>query len=203
VVRYTQTTFDLFDDPANTNGTFEPAGTFGAPLKDLLRMEGNYTFHFQATYGEDCTATRELLWSLHVDIGIDATRTDVSTTLGTQHPDGSRDVNIIINPRDKYGNYLGPGRTDGLSVNGSTGTTVTGPVHDLGDGSYSVPAVWDPASGNAPGVVIGQPDKPCIVVQDPKLAQEKCAQWRLLFWLLLIVALGLFLLLIILLLLFT
>jgi hypothetical protein len=44
---------------------------FGNPLKDLLTVEGNYTFHFEATYGEGCTATRELRWSLHVDVGID------------------------------------------------------------------------------------------------------------------------------------
>ncbi|HJR79348.1 MAG TPA: vWA domain-containing protein [Anaerolineales bacterium] len=188
IIQYTQTTFDLFDDAANLKGAFEPAGMFGRPLGDLLKMEGNYTFHFQATYGEECTATRELLYSLHVDVGVDPTRTDISTTVAEQRPDGTREIQVTITPRDRYGNLLGPGRADQLSVSGNTGTTVSGPVSDLDNGSYSIPAVWDRSSGNAPGIVIGQPDKPCIVVQDPKVANEKVRKWQLLFWLLLIFA---------------
>ncbi len=71
VVTYTDETFDLADDPASARGAFEPAGLFGKELKDLLTIEGNYTFHFQASYGLGCTSVRELLCSLHVDVGVD------------------------------------------------------------------------------------------------------------------------------------
>src|SRR5215208_148984 len=202
IVHYTEHTFDLSDDPANTNGTFEPGAVFGTFLEDQLAMEGSYMFHFRATYGQDCTATRELLWSLHVDVGVDPARTDVTTTIGDTRPDGSRDVTIVIIPRDKYGNNLGPGRLGELSVTGAAGSTVTGPVQDNGDGSYSVPVAWDPASGHEPGVVIGQPGRPAVVVQEPKHASpEDCRTWKILFWGALIVALILLLLIVLLLLL--
>jgi len=80
VVGYTEHSFDLFDDIAST-GYPEPAGVFGRPLKDFLTVEGNYTFHFEATYGEGCTATRELRWSLHVDVGIDPGSSSLTTSL--------------------------------------------------------------------------------------------------------------------------
>jgi von Willebrand factor type A domain/Trypsin-like peptidase domain len=196
LVNYTQETFDLSDDSENTNGSFEAAALFGKPLKDLLTMEGNYTFHFRATYGQGCIATRELLWSLHVDVGIDPGRTVVNTTVGGTRPDASRDVTIVVIPRDKYDNNLGPGRGDGISVTGGAGTTVTGVVQDNGDGSYTVPATWDPNSGYPPGVVIDQPGHPCVVVQEPPPAStQDHTKWKILFWLALLVALILLLLL--------
>ncbi len=187
-VGYTQQTLELLDDTAHTNAP-EPAGIFGNPLKDLLTIEGNYTFHFRATYGDKCTATRELLWSLHVDPSIDSSRTGVTF-------DGSGGKGTItIIPRDKYGNNVGPGRGDGLSFAGVPGTTVTGPVRDNGDGSYSVPVTWNPGSANGPGVVIGQPGRPSVVVADPRLAGKgRCRKWKILFWLTFIAALILLLL---------
>ncbi len=186
-VGYADLTFDLSDDPAHTNGTFERGGIFGSPLPDLLTAEGNYTFHFRATYGDGCTATRELLWSLHVDVGVDPARTDVTTTVTGTRPDGKREGTITLTPRDRYGNQLGPGRSDGISVTGSAGTTVTGAMHDNGDGSYSVPAVWDAGLGQGPGVVINQPGRPPVVTQGPPAPEEEDEGiWKLLFWLLLI-----------------
>jgi V8-like Glu-specific endopeptidase len=182
---YTQQTFELFDDPARTNGTFEPAGIFGNPLPDLLITEGNYTFHFRATYGEDCTATRELFWTLHVDAGIDPTRTDVNSTAILARPDGKRLVKINIVPRDKYGNHLGPGRIDTLSINGVLGTTPTEQPQDNRDGSYSIMAVWDPAVGPSPGIVISQPDRSPVVVQES--AGDR--KWKIWCWILLILVL--------------
>jgi len=188
VVGYTQQAFDLFDDVIHTNSP-EPAGLFGNPLKDLLTMEGNYTFHFQATYGDTCTATRELLWSLHVDPGIDSSRTTVTTNVSG----GTGTITLV--PKDKYGNNLGPGRGDGLSITGAPGTTVTGPVRDNGDGSYTVPVSWDPSSEDGTGVVIGQPGRPPVVVHDPKVkGKDRCSKWKFLFWLMLLIALVLLLL---------
>src|ERR1041385_4061405 len=150
VVGYTQHGFDLLDDIAST-GYPEPAGVFGHPLQDVLTVEGNYTFHFQATYGEGCTATRELTWSLHVDVGIDPGRSSVTTSLA----DGKGTITFV--PRDRYGNQVGPGLAGGFSVGGVAGTVVTGAVRDNGDGSYAVPIAWDAASGGSPGLVVNQP----------------------------------------------
>jgi V8-like Glu-specific endopeptidase len=199
-VSYSSLTFDLFDDPAHTNGTFERGAIFGSPLKDLLTAEGNYTFHFHATYGETCTATRELVWSLHVDVGVDPSRTDMSTTVTGTRADGKREAIITVIPRDRYGNHLGPGRSDGFSVAGGAGTTVTAPVHDNGDGSYSVPVTWDPGSGQSPGVVIGQPGRPPVVTQEPPAAKGDCRRWKYLAWLFLLLAVILLIMLVLLLL---
>lgn len=179
VVSYTDTTFDLGDDAANARGVFESAGLFGKELKDLLTVEGNYTFHFQATYGVGCTATRELQWSVHVDAGIDSGRTDIV-------PNCAAGI-ITIVPRDRYGNNLGPGRSDGFTVSGIPGTTVIGLIHDNGDGSYTIPVKCDPASGQQPGVVIGQPGRPGTVVVPTK--KDHCRKWKWLFWLMLLIAL--------------
>ena len=189
VVGYTQQTFDMFGGGDHTN-QFEAAGLFGnATLTDLLTMEGNYTFHFQATYGDSCTATRELLWSLHVDPGIDPSTTTVTTNLSG----GTGSITLV--PKDKYGNNLGPGRGDGLTVTGAPGTTVTGPVRDNGDGSYTFPVNWDPSSGDAPGVVVGQPGRPPVVVRDPSAkGKDRCRIWKILFWLMLLIAIVLLLL---------
>jgi V8-like Glu-specific endopeptidase len=181
-VAYTQQTFDLFDDVIHTNSP-EPGGIFGNPLDNLLTMEGNYTFHFQATYGDTCTATRELLWSLHVDSGIDPSQTMVTINLSG----GTGMITLV--PKDKYGNNLGPGRADGLSITGVLGTTVTEPIHDNGDGSYTVHVDWDTSSGNKPAIVLGQPGRPPVVIPGPTAGKDSCRKWKMLFWLMLLVAL--------------
>ena len=69
-IRYVEQQFTLREDPANTRGSFEPAGSMGLALPDFLRTEGTYTFHARASYGE-CDGTRELVWTVHVDVGVD------------------------------------------------------------------------------------------------------------------------------------
>ena len=181
VVGYTQQTFPLFDDAQHTNSP-EAAGIFGNPLEDLLTVEGDYTFRFQATYGEGCNATRELLWSVHVDTGVDPSRTAVTVNVSG----GTGTITFI--PRDKYGNNLGPGRGDGFTVTGAPGTMVTGPITDNGDGSYTVPVTYDPSTGDNPGVVIGQPGRPPIIVHGPGSGKDPCGHWKNLFWIMLLVA---------------
>jgi len=187
VVGYTNHNFDLFDDIAST-GYPEPAGVFGHPLKVFLNVEGNYTFYFQATYGEGCKATRELRWSLHVDVGIDPGSSSVTTSFA-----GGKGTITFI-PRDRYGNHMGPGLAGGFSVGGAPGTVVTGPVRDNGDGSYGVPIAWDPASGASPGLVINQPGRTPVSVSDPTLGGKGGGSvWRWLFWIMFVIALLLFL----------
>ena len=140
------TTFDLFNDLLNTNGAMELTATFGTPLVEFLNAEGNYTFHARATYGDTCRGMREVTWSLHVDVGIDAgTTTATSVDLP---PGGSGEIciRLTFTPKDKYGNLLGPGRADGFTVQPQPGSTVSSGVIDLGNGSYQVDVCGDGAS---------------------------------------------------------
>lgn len=192
LVEYGEQTFELFDDPAHDDGTMEPDGIFGTPLKDVLAVEGDYTFHFRATYGEGCTGSRELVRSLHVDVGVDPSRTDVRVDETGAAPGGGRSVTLTLTPRDRYGNPLGPGRGDDLSLGGGKGTTLAGAARDNGDGSYTVDAVWNPGAGGGPSVVVGQPGRTPVVVQAPPAGAPGAPRprhWKMLMWLLLILLL--------------
>ena len=162
-IRYLEQQFTLKEDAANTRGSFEAAGSLGVALPDFLRVEGDYTFHARATYGE-CSGTRELVWTVHVDVGIDPGRTGVtSDPLGTR-PDGHECQRLTFTPRDKYGNRVGPGRADDLAVSASPGSMLTSPVRDLRNGAYQVDLCWDPASASPPGILIAQPGRAPVTV---------------------------------------
>jgi hypothetical protein len=187
-ITYADQTFDLFDDTRHEDGAMEPDGIFGNPLANLLKMEGHYSFRAVATYGKNCTGTREAVWSLYVDVAVDPAKTGVVVNLGP----GNKGT-ITVTPRDGFGNNLGPGRGDGITVSGVPGTTITGPVNDNGDGSYTVPISWNPGTGQGPGVVVGQPGRGPVVVQPkPKHHHHK---WKWLFWLMLFIILILLILL--------
>lgn len=166
-VRYTETTIDLADDAANTEGLFESGGTLGKSLDDLLAVEGNYTFHAQATYGEACAGRRELTWSIHVDVGIDPGRTTVTSVPLPPGPGGGSCVRVTFTPRDRYGNLLGPGRGDSFTLEPRPGSHPAGPVTDLGNGAYQVDVYSDPDSLEPPGFGIVQPGRPPAVVTTP------------------------------------
>lgn len=164
VAKYVQTTFNLTDEARDTGGLFEHGGTFGKALSDLFTVEGNYTFHAKTSYGEDCAGSRELAWTIHVDVGIDPDKTTVSTTPLDPAGDGGPCVRMTFTPRDKYGNALGPGRLDGFKVEPRPGSKPVGPVKDLGNGSYQVDVCSDPDSLEPPGIVIVQPERPPVTI---------------------------------------
>jgi hypothetical protein len=167
VANYVDTTIALSDEPG-INGSFEPGGLFGRPLPDLFNVEGNYTFHARAQYTSDCTGTREIFWSIHVDVGIDPGKTTVTTTPLGDGPDGGPCVRMTFTPRDKYGNLLGPGRLDGFKVVAQPGSTPSGAVHDLANGSYQVDVCSDPGSVEPPSIGIEQPGRDVVVVRPPE-----------------------------------
>ena len=142
VITYTEETIELFDDASHDDGGMEPDGIFGNPLKDLFRHAGNYTFHALAMYGDECTGTRELTWSVHVDIGIDAGQTTVQTDVIATQPDGRQQVRIVFTPRDRYGNLTGPGRLDGFIASGIPGSVISGDVRDMNNGNYEVIVIY-------------------------------------------------------------
>ena len=164
VVNYVDTTFDLSDDSANTGGSFEGGSTYGKAMPDLLTAEGNYTFHAKATYGEACGGMRELVWSIHVETGIDPGKTTVTSTPINPGADGGPCYRMTFTPRDKYGNLLGPGRGDAFTLTKQPGSRPTSGVTDLGNGSYEVNVCSDPDSLEPPGFGIEQPGRPAVVV---------------------------------------
>jgi len=168
LIPVTTKTFELVDDgDLDGDGALEPDGVYGLPLTDLALFEGNYTFHAVATFGEECTGTRETTWTTYVSIGIDPGSTDVKTDPIGPGPGGCVLVRATMTPRDRYGNHLGPGRADSFAVTGQPGSSPVGGVRDNGDGTYSIDLCWDPDSPNPPGVVVTQPDRPPIVVPLP------------------------------------
>jgi hypothetical protein len=164
VVHYVDTTFALADDSVNTRGGFESGGTFGKELTDFFTVEGTYTFYAKATYGEDCLGMREMKWSVHIDVGIDPGKTTVTTTSLPPRPDGGQCVRMTFTPRDKYGNLIGPDRSDSFIVEPQPGNTSSGVVTDLGNGSYQVDVCTDPGSLLPPQISITQPGRPTVVI---------------------------------------
>ncbi|MGH9722485.1 MAG: trypsin-like peptidase domain-containing protein [Bryobacteraceae bacterium] len=161
----TTTAIELFDDgEIDGDGALEPDGVFGNPQKDLARIEGNYTFRARAVYGESCTGTRETSWTVYVQVGIDPGKTEVTTEVVGDLPDGRRRVRIKFCPRDRYGNYLGPGRAASFQINSQPGSTVIGSVLDLGNGCYTQDVAWDPAATDDPSISVTQPGRPPVVI---------------------------------------
>jgi hypothetical protein len=188
-------TTPLGQEPGDLRGAFEGGGRFGKELVDLLTVDGDYTVHAVATYGEDCVARREVLFSWHVEVGVDPEASDIVVTAsGTSG--GDTTGTITITPKDKYGNHVGPGLGGALGISGAGGTTVTGPVVDLGNGSYDLPASWP--AGGTPGVVVGQPGRPPVVVAPPATSPwgtwPGCLPWLLLALCLLVIVVLLLLL---------
>jgi VWA domain-containing protein/trypsin-like peptidase len=194
LVPETTHTITLTDDPAGTRGAFEPAGVFGAALPEFLTTEGTYQLRYHAEYGgPECTAQRELLSSLHVDVGIDPDHTALVVARTGTGPGGTHAGTITFKPEDRFGNCFGPGRPADIAVDGAPGTTVTGPPVDNSDGSYTVPVTWNPGLGE-PGIVVGQPGRPPVTVLPAGATQ--CRRWRLLSCLLLLLVLALLLVLV-------
>jgi hypothetical protein len=178
-------TLDLDDSPANNDGAFIAAGHFGLVSADLLTVDGEYGFRARATYGKGCTSTRETVWGLHVEVGIDPNHSEISVDDTGTGPGGRRIGRMTIMPGDKYGNKLGPGRADAISASGGSGTTITGPIVDNGDGTYTVSVLWEPGSG--PSVVLAQPGRSPVVVTPPSNGDHD--HWMKRCWWLIVLAL--------------
>jgi hypothetical protein len=63
---------------------------------------------------------------------------------------------------------------------------------DHGDGSYTVPGLWDPGQSPSPGLVITQPDRPPVVVTPPRPADHSHL-WKVWTWILLLLVIVLLL----------
>lgn len=153
--------YELFDDGEHGDGALERDGVFGLEIEDLIRHEGTYEFHAVASYEGrgGCTGRREALWSVAVVCGIDPERSDIDLRNERPSSGGRRRGDLAVFPRDRFGNALGPGRSNELSVAPMPGVTTEGSLRDGGDGWYHVPLGWDPAITTRPGVSLTQPDR--------------------------------------------
>lgn len=191
LVPTTERIIPLYDDGEHDDGAMEPDGIYGNPIDDLARVEGSYTFRARATFGDQCTATRELAWSTYVAVGIDPDATEVETEVIETFPDGRERVRINVTPRDRFGNYLGPGRLGTFDVEPQAGAEPVGGLLDEGDGSYVQDVRWDPDAGAEPGVTIVQPGrKPSMICPPPADEGETnggaADRWRRRFWIVLL-----------------
>jgi hypothetical protein len=162
LVGRTTTTFPLFDDDDHGDRSLEPDGQFGNAMPDLTRFEGNYTFHAKAAFGDGCTGTRETFWSAYVAVGIDPGQTGVTVTPTGALPGGKEGLTVHVTPKDRYGNFLGPGRGDSIVVGGLPGSDPVGGPRDLGNGTYDQDVAWDPGAEQPPGITVGQPGRPVV-----------------------------------------
>jgi hypothetical protein len=159
--------FPLFDDGVHQDGAMEPDGIYNHRLTNITCAEGTYQFRAVATYGEECRSTREALWSIHVEPGIDHDRSTVTVINVTDLPDG-RHGTLVIVPRDRYANPIGPGRAELFTVSPIPGVNIVGTVKDQKDGSYKVNIVWDTSTAPVPGILIRQPERDPVVMTPPK-----------------------------------
>lgn len=176
--------FTLFDDGLHADGAMEPDGVFGNIIPDVTRHEGNYRLRAIANFGPNLEFRREATWSVFVASGVDPDRTEVTTAAIPGQPDGS--VTVTITPKDKYGNFLGPGRVDSFSVEPAPGNDLLGDLRDTGQGQYEQDVKWDQSSGTAPGIIVVQPNRSPMTFPIPEKDQDgRSLNW---LWILLILA---------------
>ncbi|NNE22794.1 MAG: VWA domain-containing protein [Rhizobiales bacterium] len=163
VATYVEETHALSDGAADA-GTFRPAGVFGKLLDEVLVVDGTYTFHAKARIDGACSTTREVQWSHHVSVGIDPDATSVTVT-----PSATTDGRVVVTftPQDKYGNHVGPGAADDMTVTPLPGCTPVGGLIDLGDGRYRQDLECDPDSETPTGVTVTQPERDPVVLVPP------------------------------------
>jgi hypothetical protein len=102
-----------------------------------------------------------------VDVGIDPEKTTVTTTDLPPRPDDGSCVRMKFMPRDRFGNMLGPGRSDAFTVEPQPGSMISSPVTDLGGGTYQVDVCSDLDSLEPPAIGIAQPGRPPAVIKVP------------------------------------
>ncbi len=168
---YVDSNYVLTDEPEGSE-MFEPSGVFGTRLEDALVVDGNYTFHAKARVAINCMTTRECQWSYHVAVGIDPDATTVTAQPNGTSPTGGDKWQVTFTPKDRYGNYVGPGMGEDLDVLPLPGGTLVGGLIDLGDGRYVQEVETEPGGDADPGITVGQPDRPPVVVAPPTRQRE-------------------------------
>jgi hypothetical protein len=133
--------FRLYDDGNHGDGNPND-GTYANTFPNT-KIPGSYTFRFVASgipTGEGQHTTREWTKSFYNEVNTDAKYSVVDVKLSHQAADGKvlfyyYDVNIA--PRDKFGNYLGPGHPVTLTVTYPGASNQPATLNDNIDGTYT------------------------------------------------------------------
>lgn len=147
-------TLSAIDEGEPLDGAMEPDGIYAGEIANVTKVEGTYSFHAIARYSDDggCTSTREAMWSIYVHPQVDP---DSSIT-GVEVPPGTGEDErgyhrFTIEPRDVYGNRLGPGRLSHEDFTVGEGAWIRRMV-DVGDGTYQVYVARASQSNEAPSI---------------------------------------------------
>ncbi len=163
LVSFTEQEFELLNI-FEEGKTLEPSGIYGKILTNITQKEGHYTFKVNAAYGQGCLSSREANWAIYVSVGIDPDNTDVKTQIIETLPGGKQRVTISFTPKDKYGNYLGPGKLGELTVFPAAGNELTGDISDLENGTYVQEVIKEADPTTIPGITIVQDERPPILI---------------------------------------
>jgi hypothetical protein len=136
-------TNELHDDGAHGDGRAGDgryANTFVKTTK-----EGTYTFRFRISgqtpgggrFADTITVSR---W---VGVDVSPSLSSVTFRSGLQAPEGLRAARVIVTPRDRNGEYLGPFRSSEIQFS-ATGGTFSGPMLGLPDGRYARDLIYRP-----------------------------------------------------------
>jgi len=166
VSQLSKNVFLLFDDALHGDGAMEEDGVFGNPAV-FADQEGNYDFRAVARFADG--VTRETAWTAYVEVGIDASSSAVAVHPLEPLPDGRLSAEVEFTPRDRLGNYLGPGRSDAFTLHLTQAESeFLGSLIDNKDGSYTQVVAWDQDLASLPGLAIWQEGRPLqIIVPEP------------------------------------
>jgi len=126
----------LFDDGVHGDGAADD-GLYANSFADT-KVAGSYTFRFVASGipgGGGLTTTREWTKSFYNEVNIDPDYSIIDLKYLARTADGQR-YSLNIAPKDRFGNYLGPGHQVKAVVS-HTGGKRGIPLGDNIDGTYS------------------------------------------------------------------
>lgn len=128
-------TLRLYDDGSHGDQVAGD-GIYTNRFNDTLK-EGGYSFYFQAS-GDSSSSKfdREALIQKYVTVNADPNNIAVAVIPQTDPGGDLQQYRVVITPKDKYGNYLGPRYASQIAMTTTQGTFV-GKLTDELDGNYS------------------------------------------------------------------
>jgi hypothetical protein len=134
----TQTTIDLYDD--GTHGDENAGDGIYTNSFDDTTIEGIYTFTISANgiTPNGLEYTRESRIHRYIEVGVSPNKIEIIANFTEIIEDELRAYyQVTLIPKDTFGNYLGPGYADLISLTSTNGEFVS-PIEDNLDGSYTV-----------------------------------------------------------------
>ena len=128
-------TLRLYDDGSHAD-QIAGDGVYTNCFNDTLK-EGSYSFYFQANGNSSSSKfDREALIQKYITVNVDPNNIEVAVMPQTDPVGDLQQYHVVVTPKDKFGNYLGPRYASQITMTASQGTFV-GKVKDELDGNYS------------------------------------------------------------------